>query len=102
MIARGLNTVIEIMSLAMTSEANKEFIPKVQWDTYANLLYKVGRIDEAIEWETKVLEDIKAQNNPGFYKKWINEYTAAIEKMKLRQPTYQKDGAIWTPATLPK
>ncbi len=98
---KQLNAVIGIMSKALKSEANKEFLPKTQWDTYANLLYKVGRVQEAIKWETKALEDAKAQNNSS-YDKWIEEYNSAIEKMKTRQPTYLEQGAVWTSVTLPK
>ncbi len=83
------------MKEALKGECNKEFTPKIQWDTYANLLYKVGRVDEAVKWETRALDDVKALNNT-FFEKWIKDYGATIEKMKLRQPTYLDQGAIWT------
>jgi tetratricopeptide (TPR) repeat protein len=48
------------------------------FDTYANLLYKAGRIDEAILWEEKAL---KLSNND-------KEFAQTLVKMKLRTPTW--------------
>ncbi len=39
----------------------KQLRQRVQWDTYASLLYKTGRVKEAIEWEKKVIKDLKSQ-----------------------------------------
>lgn len=47
-------------------------------DTYANLLYKLGRVDEAIKWQSKAIslnED--------------NDLKITLTKMKNRQPTWQ-------------
>jgi hypothetical protein len=52
-------------------------------DTYANLLYKVGRTPEAITWEEKAAalagDDAEIQ--------------AALAKMRRGEPTWQEDGA---------
>ncbi|MEP7375967.1 MAG: thioredoxin family protein [Chitinophagaceae bacterium] len=55
-------------------------------DTYANLLYKVGRVKEAIKWEEKALE---INPNEKFYKK-------ALEHMKKGEPTYEVQPLITT------
>ncbi len=57
-----LNNAIRIMSKALKSDANNEFRPKTQWDTYANLLYKVGRVSEAIEWQKRALADLAGES----------------------------------------
>ncbi len=49
-------------------------------DTYANILYKLGQIEEAIEMETKAL-DLVAQ--------WQKKsYQEALDKMKSGKPTW--------------
>ncbi|MBO9573817.1 MAG: hypothetical protein J7497_16645, partial [Chitinophagaceae bacterium] len=47
-------------------------------DTYANLLYKIGRREEAIQWEEKA---VKLSNND-------KSYMETLEKMKNNQPTW--------------
>ena len=49
-------------------------------DTYANLLYKLGRKDEALEWEAKA-----AAINPN---PRDNEYVETLQKMKAGKPTW--------------
>ncbi|WP_316834608.1 hypothetical protein [Pedobacter nutrimenti] len=48
------------------------------WDTYANLLYKIGKKDEAIEWEEKA---VKLSNN-------TKEFLETLEKMKKNERTW--------------
>ena len=48
-------------------------------DTYANLLYKIGRTTEAIEWEEK---GVKLSNNR-------KDLVETLEKMRKRIPTWQ-------------
>lgn len=50
-------------------------------DTYANLLYKLGRKDEAIEWEEKAIA-IGA----------LDEYKDALDKMKAGKPSWPTAG----------
>ncbi len=54
-------------------------------DTYANLLYKLGRKDDAINWEQKALS-----LSPG-----DPDFTTALSKMKRGEPTWivPTDGA---------
>lgn len=54
-------------------------------DTYANLLYKVGRKDEAIKWQQLA---VKKEPNDKSLK-------IALDDMKLGKPTYLNQGAIW-------
>jgi thioredoxin-related protein len=58
-------------------------------DTYANLLYKVGQVKEAIYWEEKALdlEKVDAINSGRSIDK---SYEEVLEKMRLRQPTWIK------------
>jgi tetratricopeptide (TPR) repeat protein len=66
-------------------------------DTYANILYKLGHVKEAIEWEEKVA----TSTSPDVYinrfsqKLEENKYRPVIEKMKKGEPTYLEQGAIW-------
>jgi len=57
-------------------------------DTYANLLYKAGRKQEAIQWEEKAVSVASAAHK--------SEYYVVIEEMKNGQPTYLSQGAIWS------
>ncbi|ASZ12948.1 thioredoxin fold domain-containing protein [Chitinophaga pendula] len=49
-------------------------------DTYANLLYKLGRKDEAISWEEKAMNALPESDRADF--------NATINKMKNGQPTW--------------
>jgi thioredoxin-related protein len=60
-------------------------------DTYANLLYKLGRTEEAIQWEEKAL----SITNPNTYDDKVKVYKDVMEKMKKGEPTYLEQGAIW-------
>jgi tetratricopeptide (TPR) repeat protein len=51
------------------------------YDTYANLLYKTGRKDQAIEWEEKAVQMKKGQPDE-------KPYTNALEKMRKGLPTW--------------
>lgn len=73
-------------------------------DTRANLLYKLGRVKEAIVQEEKAIKasnDIAkkegTKNGP-----LIDDYIKALTQMKKGEPTYLDDGAIWDASTLPK
>jgi len=53
-------------------------------DTYANLLYKAGRRDEALQWEERALNgSIELKNE-----EWIKEYSDNFNKMKQGKPTW--------------
>ena len=59
-------------------------------DTYAGLLYKLRKINEAIQWEEKAL----SVTNPNDEKQKAI-YKNVIEKIKKGEPTYLEEGAIW-------
>lgn len=55
-------------------------------DTYANLLYKLGKKKEALKWENKALElGTKMEENPDDWK----VYQVTIDKMKKNKPTWE-------------
>lgn len=60
-------------------------------DTYACLLYKLGRTKDAIQWEQKAISAL----SPLVDKEKIKLYEVVIEKMKSGEPTYLDQGAIW-------
>lgn len=57
----------------------------VPWDTYANLLYKLSKRDEAIYWEDRALEMAKRQKS-----KDTDEFSMTLKKMKEGIPTWKK------------
>ena len=64
-------------------------------DTKANLLYKLGKVNEAIEFEKEAIakgveNDRKAGIKGKFY--LFDEYSATIEKMKMGEPTWDVTG----------
>lgn len=66
-------------ALAWQEEVIKNDKPNAEaYDTYANLLYKVGKKDEAINWEEKALKMDPTSE-------WKNN---ALEKMKKGEPTW--------------
>jgi len=50
----------------------------ISWDTYANLLYKIGRKEKAIEWEEKAVTQSKQDK----------VFVETLEKMKHNQVTW--------------
>jgi thioredoxin-related protein len=62
----------------------------VVYDTYASLLYKMGRTKEAIQWEEKAINT----TNPVDEEQKAN-YNKIIAQMTKREPTYLEQGAIW-------
>lgn len=52
-------------------------------DTYANLLYKAGKTQEAIEAQEKTVAIAKANNDDS-----LDDYTATLEKMKKGEKTW--------------
>jgi hypothetical protein len=54
-------------------------------DTYANLLYKLGHVNEAIGWQEKAVK--LSPKDESFAK--------TLEQIKKGEPTYLDQGAIW-------
>jgi hypothetical protein len=54
------------------------------WDTYANLLYKIGRKKDAIYWEEKAIENVTGT----IFTQWGQNYQETLNKMKKGEPTW--------------
>ncbi len=57
-------------------------------DTYANLQYKLGHKEEAINWQLKAIAAAKTQSQK-------ETLMQVLEQMKRNEPTYVNRGAIW-------
>jgi hypothetical protein len=55
-------------------------------DTYANLLYKIGRRNEAVAWEQKAIA--LAENNRNFPQE-VRQFKIALENMESGIPTWK-------------
>jgi len=78
-------SVLLVAMKVMARYKNKENPEEV--DTYANLLYKTGQKDQAIEWEQKAVE-LDKQRAAARHKEQGPEYPQTLEKMKTGQPTW--------------
>lgn len=76
-----LNKALEWMDRLIQHGANQ---PNML-DTYANLLYKLGHINEAIQWQEKAVK--LSPNDKSLFK--------TFEQIKKGEPTYLEQGAIW-------
>jgi hypothetical protein len=76
------------MSIKLASSGNVQLL-----DTKANLLYKVGRRDEAISSEESALEEdnLNARRRGQDKGAYFDEYTATIAKMKKGEPTWPQN-----------
>jgi thioredoxin-related protein len=63
------------------------------YDTKANLLYKLGRVDEAIAWEQKAIDQgiINAKKRGDTKGDFYDDYMAIIEKMKKGEATWPEN-----------
>jgi thioredoxin-related protein/tetratricopeptide (TPR) repeat protein len=73
--ARMLNKAIEWSHSSFADNNNPAFM-----DTYANLLYKAGRKQDAIKWEEKALKIAPKEEQ--------SSYTEALAKMKKGEKTW--------------
>lgn len=65
--------------------------PNIQlYDTKANLLYKLGRIEEAIAWEKKAIKQgiVNAQKRGEKKGDFFDEFNATVTKMERGEPTW--------------
>jgi thioredoxin-related protein len=75
----ALNSAIKWMEILLAVDRSKSGDFYATWiDTYANLLYKVGRIEEALRWEKDAVA-IAPQNK---------EMRDVLEKMEKGKPTW--------------
>lgn len=65
---------------------DKRHIPN-ETDTYANLLYKLGRTEEAINWENKAIA-LLSNSTKKYELKNLKEFEASLAKMKTGVPTW--------------
>lgn len=80
-----------IKALAWSDSSLRQMPPVVQCiDTYANLLYKLGRKDEAIIWEQKALdtENQRAQKQGKMKGYFTDELSATLAKIQRGEPTW--------------
>lgn len=67
------------------SDILKNSFKAIYVDTYANILYKLGKRDEALTWETKAIEtSIKNNGDPSD----LNDFKTNLAKMQQGQPTW--------------
>ena len=71
-----LKNALEWSKRSFEKEQNPAYM-----DTYANILYRLGRKDEAIEWEQKALSLVTTENDK-------KGYQQTIDKMKSGQKTW--------------
>lgn len=98
-----LNTALKWSDLSIKlGEKN----PNVQClDTRANLLYKLGRVKEAIRQQEETVRIIKSRLGVEGYDiqqltQSAKKYQAIADKMKRGEPTYLDAGAVWSPESL--
>jgi hypothetical protein len=78
-----LNKAIGMMSLLIRSDTSE--VSHI--DTYANLLYKAGRIKDALEWEERAATLAEEQAAKGKIKA-DSVYIQTLIKMKKGMPTW--------------
>ncbi len=78
---RDLNLALEWSKYSIDSVDAEDFSSRAGYtDTYANLLYKLGRKDEAIEWEENA---VTLNPNPKDL-----QFEETLKKMKAGEPTW--------------
>jgi len=75
--------------------------PYAYLDTKGNVLYKLGRIDEAIVTERRAVNEVLKEGNRNS-NEMARGYEKVIKQMQSREPTYVDQGAIWNEITMPK
>lgn len=78
-----LQKAIRYMEAILTLEPDRD-----AWvDTYANILYKSGRKQQALQYQEKALTIARNRN----YESRIKEYAETIKRMQANQPTWTTD-----------
>jgi thioredoxin-related protein len=76
----SLNKGLSFMSVLLKNKPDAD-----SWiDTYANLLYKIGRKEEALVHEEKALQIARSKND----NERVKLYQETVEKMRSSQPTW--------------
>lgn len=89
-----LNKAIKWADLAINLEGEMP----AYLDTKANLLYKIGRINEAIVLEEKAIAIAKEQKT--YNDEFIQGLQLVVEQMKAHMPTYLHEHAEWNTESL--
>jgi thiol-disulfide isomerase/thioredoxin len=76
---KDMTCVAEALEWSKRSFSDKQ--NPMYMDTYANILHKLGRTSEAIEWQTKAIELADASSKKG--------YQETLDKMKKGEKTWQ-------------
>ncbi|MCS3800132.1 thioredoxin family protein [Niastella sp. OAS944] len=87
-----INRALRLLEKVVKYAADTSTIGSDLCDTYANLLYKAGWTETAIEWEQRAVRF--AEKIPEL-KQDVIEFNTVINKMKEGEPTYVDRGAIW-------
>src|ERR1700733_8455024 len=85
------------IDIAIASDTS-EWDRKDYFDTKANLLYKLGKVDEAILNEEKAIKITLGLAKRGDSKLLLgaaDDFNKIVDKMKNGEPTYLNEGAIW-------
>jgi thioredoxin-related protein len=85
---KELSTALEWSTIAVETGGNNAI---AQLDTKANLLYKLGRQQDAIDIEEKIIGILKKEleekpDNAKFWSSMIKSYQAMVDKMKSGEP----------------
>jgi hypothetical protein len=81
-----LDTAISWMARVLRQNNKDDLDRAFYMDTYANLLYKAGRKDEAVKWEQAALDIATATKQTSEEK--IKSYESVVDKMKKSEPTW--------------
>jgi hypothetical protein len=85
---------LSILIALPKTHSKTESYPIQQLDTKANLLYKLGRVDEAIASEQEAIAQDSADAKKAGKEKgyWFDEYSATVVKMGKGEPTWPQTG----------
>lgn len=94
------------LAIKLYKQANPKGYPFYNLDTKANVLYKIGRISDAIKVQNEVIRQVELWirdfEDKEMAGETLKEYKEILQKMKSGKPTYVEQGAKWNNNTLPK
>lgn len=91
------------LAIKLSKEANPRGYQMFYLDTKANVLYKIGRVSEAMKIEKEAIIQTRlwakevSDTRPA---EALKDFTETIQKMKERKPTYIEQGAKWESAPI--
>jgi hypothetical protein len=81
-----IDAAIECMQGVIKRQTNRALYAGEYLDTYAHLLYKAGRVSEALKIEEEAIQSSIKANQPEWV---IREFQATVDKMKEGKPTWR-------------